>query len=366
MNQLRILHIVTYMGYGGLETMLMNYYRHIDRNIIQFDFLVHRFEKAAYDSEIESLGGRIYRLPILNPFSVNYRKALKSFFNEHNEYKIIHVHQDCMSSLILKEAKNHDIQVRIAHSHTANQNKNFKYPIKLFYKNQIKKYATKLFACGYDAGKWMFKTNNFEVFKNAIDVKKYTFNIRKRKTEREKMNINDDEFVVGHVGMFRAEKNHARLLEIYAMIVKQQKSKLILIGDGDLHDSIVEKIHELNLQNSVIMLGTQINVSDLMQAMDVFILPSKYEGLGIVGIEAQASGLQCFFSDKVPIETKITNLVKYISLDESNEYWAKCILDTKDSNRPDTSTIIQNAGYDIDIQAKLLQSFYLKEVNMNE
>lgn len=128
MNEpIRVLHVVTYMGRGGLETMLMNYYRHIDRDKIQFDFLVHRDFEADYDSEILSLGGKIYHLPRLNPFSLNYRKQLDLFFKQHKEYKIVHVHQDCLSSIILKYAKKNNIPVIIAHSHNANQDKNLKY-----------------------------------------------------------------------------------------------------------------------------------------------------------------------------------------------------------------------------------------------
>ena len=142
----RVLHIVTYMGRGGLETMLMNYYRNIDRSKVQFDFLVHRDFKADYDDEIESLGGRIYRISPLNPFSLNYYKELDSFFKEHEEYKIVHVHQDCMSSIALKVAKKNNVPIRIGHSHNANQDKNLKYILKRIYMKSIPAYATHLFA----------------------------------------------------------------------------------------------------------------------------------------------------------------------------------------------------------------------------
>ena len=176
MAPIRVLHIVTYMGRAGLETMLMNYYRNIDREKVQFDFLVHRDFEADYDAEILSLGGKIYRLPKLNPFSKSYRKALDSFFKEHTEYKIVHSHLDCMSSIPLKYAKKNNVPVRIAHSHNNNQDRDAKYLLKLFYRNKIKKYATDLFSCSIEAGKWMFKTDNFTVLNNAIDAAKYSYN----------------------------------------------------------------------------------------------------------------------------------------------------------------------------------------------
>ena len=177
---IRVLHVVTYMGRGGLETMIMNYYRYIDRSKIQFDFLVHRQFRADYDDEIESLGGRIYRLPQLIPWSYSYKKALNQFFADHPDYKIVHVHQDCLSSVILRAAKKHGIPVRISHSHTSNQDKNLKYLLKLWYKRRIPQYATALLACGKDAGDWMFGGASYQIINNAIDTTAYTYDTNKR------------------------------------------------------------------------------------------------------------------------------------------------------------------------------------------
>ena len=142
---IRILHVVTYMGRGGLETMIMNYYRHIDREKVQFDFLVHRDFEADYDQEIRSLGGKIYHISRLVPWSSSYKKELKNFLKEHPEYKIVHVHQDCLSSVALQCAKECDVPVRVAHSHSSSAVKNLKYPIKLHYMKKIPCYATKLY-----------------------------------------------------------------------------------------------------------------------------------------------------------------------------------------------------------------------------
>ena len=176
---MRVLQVVTNMDRGGLETMLMNYYRHIDRTKVQFDFLTHRQERAAYDDEIEALGGRIYRLPRLIPWSKHYLSTLDAFFAEHSEYMIIHVHQDCLSSVILKVAAQHNVPVRIAHSHNANQDRDIKYPIKLLCMRSIPKYATHLFACSTAAGDWMFRGAPYQLFANAVDTADFTFSTEK-------------------------------------------------------------------------------------------------------------------------------------------------------------------------------------------
>ena len=189
---IRILHVVTNMDRGGLETMLMNYYRHIDHKKVQFDFLVHRNAPGAYDSEIDSLGGRIYHLPRLNPWNPTYYRTLRSFFRAHKEYKIVHVHQDCLSSIILRVAKQEHVPVRIAHSHNSSQDKNFKYPIKLFYRQWIPCYATALFACGGRAGQWMFHGAPFQILNNAIDTSVYQFDPNERLRIRAELDISPD------------------------------------------------------------------------------------------------------------------------------------------------------------------------------
>ena len=245
----RVLHVVTYMGRGGLETMLMNYYRNIDRSKVQFDFLCHRDFEADYDAEILSLGGRIYRLPNLNPFSKTYLNALESFFSEHKEYKIVHSHIDCMSAVPLKYAKKYAVPVTIAHSHNSNQPKDKNYPLKIIYKRSIYKYADYLFACSKNSGIWMFGkkfSNDIYVMNNAIDTKQYIYNEQIAKSVREKYNLGND-FVVGHVGRFNTQKNHTYLIDIFNELLKIEPSaKLVLVGDGDLKKNIKKKIDDLN------------------------------------------------------------------------------------------------------------------------
>lgn len=355
---IRILQVVTYMGRGGLETMLMNYYRNIDRNQIQFDFLTHRNFRAEYDDEIEALGGVIYHLPALNPFSWNYKKQLGDFFDAHPEYQIIHVHQDCLSSVILKVAKEHNIAVRIAHSHCSSQDKNLKYPIKMFYRRYIPKYATDLMACGDEAGKWMFKGAQFQVLNNAIDAKKYTFKPQKKAIQRTVLGVKDNEILIGHVGRFSPPKNHAFLIDIFNVIQNKIPAKLLLVGDGRLRPDIEKKVGELSLTDKVIFTGVRSDVPDLMQAMDIFVFPSNHEGVPVTMIEAQASGLPCLISDKVPIECKKTELVQQLLLSEPAEVWADAAIEASKQERVDTYEAIKDCGFDIVENAKKLQSLY--------
>lgn len=363
---IRILHIVTYMGRGGLETMLMNYYRHVDREKVQFDFLTHRDFKADYDDEIESLGGKIYHIPRLVPWSKSYLNALDMFFTEHPEYKIVHVHQDCLSSVILKVAEKHGVPVRIAHSHSSSQDKNIKYFIKLFYMRQIPQYATQLFACSEKAGDWMFGGKSYDLLNNAIDTSKYAYSETTALKIRREFDIAKDCFLVGHVGRFSYPKNHPFLIDIFNAVHMLDKSaRLLLVGDGEGRKAIEEKVEQLGLQDCVIFTGVREDVPDLLQAMDAFVFPSLWEGLGIVAIEAQAAGLPCFISDKVPAECIITDSVKMISLKSKPEIWADEILSVKNTERKNNREKVIKAGYDIKENAEWLQNYYIEQWKAN-
>lgn len=367
MEPIRILHVVTYMGRGGLETMIMNYYRQMDRSRVQFDFLVHRRERASYDNEIESLGGIIYRLSRLVPWSSTYQHALDTFFKTHPEYRIVHVHQDCLSSVILKAAQRNSVPVRIAHSHTSEQVKNLKYPIKLYYRRLIPRFATALFACGKDAGDWMFGGAPFQILNNAIDAASYRYDREKARRMRQSLNIPQDAFVIGHVGRFSPEKNHEFLINIFTVLYKKvQKAFLLLVGDGELRPKIEERVHSLGLADHVIFTGIRNDVSDLLQAMDVFVFPSHYEGLGIAVIEAQAAGLPCVISDSIPNDCNLTDLLTRISLTKSVSTWADQIFAVKQRARKDTYQEIAVGGYTITENAKWLQNYYLEQWKATE
>lgn len=356
---LRILQVVTMMNRGGLETLLMNYYRHIDRRKIQFDFLVHRNNECDYDSEIKELGGMIYHLPRLNPFSLKYRNQLRVFFNEHKEYKIVHVHQDCFDSLILKIAKQCNIPIRIAHSHVNNFDFDLKLPIRLFYRQTIPRYATHLMACSQSAGKWMFGKHDFTILPNAIDVDSYEYDIDTRKKIRDDFGFSENDFIIGHVGRFYPPKNHLFIIKVFQYISQiNNKAKLLFVGDGPLRKKIEEEVKDRNLFDKVIFTGVRKDINILLQGMDVFIFPSLYEGLGIVSIEAQTSGLPVIASNRVPLESDITGHCTFLKLGNP-EYWANQILLQDISKRQSCIKESKNAGYDIKQATSKLQKFYL-------
>lgn len=359
----RVLHIVTYMGRGGLETMLMNYYRHIDRSKVQFDFLVHRDFEADYDKEIQSLGGRIFHVSRLVPWSKSYRTELKKFFREHPKYKIVHVHQDCLSSVALQCAQECGIPIRIAHSHNSNQDKNWKYPIKRYYMKKIPDYATELFACSKLAGDWMFLGEYFDILYNAIDINEYKYSPVIANKLRQEFHL-ENCIVVGHVGRFNPQKNHSFLIDIFSECVQRNSNtKLLLVGDGEGRQKIQDKVRDLGIQDKVIFTGIRSDVNELLQAMDVFVFPSLYEGLPVTMVEAQASGVPCIISDHVSKECIVTRgLVTSKRLDESPEQWAKHILQQSRRSRENHIEEIRTAGYDISTAAKQLESFYLQSV----
>lgn len=358
---IRVLQVVTHMNRGGLETMLMNYYRNIDRNKIQFDFLTHRpeNEKKDYDDEIRSLGGKIYHMPVLNPFSRSYMKALDDFFKEHKEYKIVHSHLDCLSAYPLKMAKKNGVPVRIAHSHNTSQEKNLKYLIKDYSKKQIPKYATHLFACGKEAGEWMFGKHKFQIMNNAIDAKKFIYNEEVRKQKRQELGL-ENKFVIGHVGRFNLQKNHEFLIRCFKDFVKTNKDAvLILIGNGELQDKIKQQVKEYQIEDNVKFLGLREDISQLLQAMDVFVFPSLFEGLPVTLIEAQAAGLPCVISDMITDEIMITDSISKISLDGDIQKWNQMILKYKGMKRKNTMSEIVAHGFDIEKNARWLEEFYI-------
>ena len=361
-DPIRILHVVTYMGRGGLETMIMNYYRRMDRAKVQFDFLTHRDFRADYDDEIEALGGRIFRLPRLVPWSRSYRNALDSFFAAHPEYKIVHVHQDCLSAVALEAAKKAGVPVRIAHSHSGSQDKNLKYLIKLYYKRKIPALATQLFACGKEAGDWMFGGAPFRVLNNAIDAAKYAYDQEKCRYMRDSLGIAQDAFVMGHVGQFDPVKNHTFLLDVFAEAAKRDPAAmLLLVGDGVLRPEMERTAAELGIGDRVIFTGLRSDVPDLIQAMDCFVFPSLYEGIPVTLIEAQAAGLLCIVSDGVPAECRKTDLVTRISLSRGAAEWAGEVLQKAGTARENTLHQIKDSGYDIAENAAFLQDFYLEK-----
>lgn len=365
---IRVLHVVTTMDIGGLETFIMNIYRKIDRDKVQFDFLKHRKEESFFDEEIRRMGGRIFDVSPINPLNHGkYLKELELFFYQHPEYDIIHSHINANSMYVLRAAKEAGINTRIAHSHNTFQNTfSLKSPLVSYAKTKIKKYTTHNFACGIEAGKWLYgekaiKKSNFKVINNSISTEEFKFNDKIREMIRAKYGLKDN-FVVGHIGSFSDQKNHDFIIDIFYEIQKiQGKSKLLLIGDGELMGKIRSKVKKLDLAEKVIFTGVQSNANELLQGMDVYLMPSKYEGLPVTMVEAQTSGIHSVISDTITKEVKITELVDYMPLTESPSVWAKTILQFDNNyKRRDTLEDVIKAGYDSEANAETLEKFYLE------
>jgi glycosyltransferase involved in cell wall biosynthesis len=366
-NPVRVLQIFTVLNRGGAETMIMNYYRHIDRTRVQFDFAVHRQERGAYEDEIEALGGKIYRFLPFHPKNFRaYRKQISRFFDEHPEYRIVHGHVSEFGYFFYKEAGKHNVPCIIYHSHIANMNIDMKIPFHLLFRVISRKYATDYFACGKAAARWLFgekSDKSVYIQKNAIEPALFLYNKDVASKMKKQMNL-ENKFVICHIGRFAPQKNHSFLIDIFNEVYKRNSSAvLLLIGDGDLRDSIEEKVDSLNLKMAVLFLGIRKDIPNLLQLSDLFLFPSNFEGLSVVTIEAQAAGLKCILSDSVSSETAIiSDLVEFVSLKKGADYWANEILKYADGyNRKDTLADIRNAGYDVSDAVKWLEQFYLEK-----
>lgn len=363
---IRILHVIHGMDCGGAENMIMNLYRKIDKNMVQFDFLVHTKKKCFFDDEIKRLGGRIFHVPYYNVKNhFTYKKVLELFFKKHPEIKIVHGHLGSCAHVYLDVAKSFGC-FTIAHSHnTLSTEKNIKNYLYRIFTLRTRKIADYFMACGKQAGIDRFgeeivASNRFCILNNAIDSQLYIYNPDKRDKMRSELSLSDS-FVIGHIGRFNYQKNHEFLIDIFKEIVnKESKAKLLLIGDGDLRQKIESKIENYGISDNVIMTGVRKDVPDLLQAMDCFVFPSHYEGLGIVAVEAQAAGLPTICSDVVPDEAAVTDLFEKVSLSKSSLEWAEIVLKYASGyERLNTSNLIKKSGYDIHNTVKQMEKYYI-------
>jgi len=359
MSPIRVLCVFSSLNRGGAESMCMNLYRNIDRSKVQFDFVKHTHSKCSFEDEIINLGGRIYEAPrykIYNYFQ--YRSWWIRHLKAHPEHQIIHGHFFTISAVYFRFAREMN-RLTIGHSHSAKPgNGSLKSIMKAHSMKKVERLASYCFACSEDAGKWLYPHRKFKVINNAIDAKAFTYDEEKRKKIRDEFGIKE-EFVVGHVGNFAPVKNHTFLVDVFKVIHdRNPNSKLIMVGGND-HKAIEEKVKGLGMSDSVIFTGVRSDIADILQSFDVFVFPSIDEGLGMVAIEAQAAGLYTICSDVVPSETRITNLIIFVSLGKSASEWADIVLKYNTGyKREDTSEQIQRACYDIHTTAKLIEKFY--------
>ncbi|MBF9694821.1 glycosyltransferase family 1 protein [Bifidobacterium dentium] len=370
---LRVLVLDTVMDRGGAETMMMNYLRHFDRSKVIYDFLVNRDYRAAYEDEIEALGGRIYRMcPMYPQYFRRYKREFRNFLEQHTEYRIIHSNLEERSYFPLRIAAEKGIPVRIAHAHNRPVGFNLKSIFREYFRMRLPKYVTHMFACGTEAGDWLYGEKNRDRViqqRNAIDTSAYRYDAAIATQVREEFGVTDlGTFVLGHVGRFFPQKNHTFLIDIFAGVHKRHPNSVLwLVGGGELNDElknqIKAKVDDLGLSDAVEFLGVRGDVNRLLQGMDSFILPSLYEGLPVTMIEAQASGLPCTISDRVPEQCDVTGNAQIIGLNATPAEWAKRILDQyaeyAGTNRTEGAGKVTKAGFDIKANAEWLQRFYV-------
>lgn len=357
---IRVLNIFMKLDRGGAETFVMNVYRHIDRTKVQFDFLVHGDKVGAYEEEIQKLGGRIYRLPLMTDFFA-YKKAIKQFFDNYPNYKIIHSHASELGLFIFREAKKRGIPYRICHAHSAPQGVSVKTPLRYMFKKGMTGVSNEFFACSDKAGIWQYgKHCRFTVVKNGISVKDFAFDNTIREEVREQLGI-QNKLVIGHVGRFETPKNHSFIIDVFEQVSGKIDAVLLLVGDGSLRSEIEKKVRDKGLTDKVIFLGSQQNVSKYLNAMDIFMFPSFFEGLGIVLIESQANGLRSYVSDRIPPEAIVTDLVTKIPLSQSPSKWAEKVISNLNQtcNRENYAMTVKDSGFDIEEVAAFFEKYFL-------
>ncbi len=356
--------------------MIMEIYRKIDKNLIQFDFVIDNEKENFYVPEIENMGGKVYILKkycFFNHFL--FTKSWNDFFKKHSEYKIIHCHVRSVASIVLKIAKKFKIKT-ICHSHSTSNGKGIKSVLKKILQKRIPKYTDCFMACSNESARWLYgkkicESNNCLILNNAIDSKKYLFNKNKRNEIRRKIEVDDDTILIGQIGRIEYVKNHKFTINIFKEIIKKknQKYKLIIIGDGSLKNEIYKLCNDYNILNDVIFTGNVSNVNEYLQAIDLMLLPSYYEGLSLCLVEAQAASLNCILSSNVRDGIIIKELINQISIFDIKN-WVEYILNFKKNSamRINRYKEIKESGFDIDDNVKKIEKMYfalLKESDKN-
>ncbi len=364
---IRVAQVIGKLNAAGVEAVINNYYRHINHDLIQFDYYIDEDSNFDPPQELVDMGARYFVIPPYQKLPQYIKELIKKF--KENKYEIVHINMNTLSVFALFAAWVVKVPVRINHNHsTASKGETKRNILKYILRPFAKIFATDYFACSNYAGKWLFGERaiikgDVKIFNNAIDVEKFKYNEIVRQQVRKELQI-EDKFVVGHVGRFCFQKNHDFLLDIFNDISKvQPNAVLMLIGVGDLQDNVRRKVEKLQLQEKVLFLGARSDVHRFYQGMDAFVLPSHYEGLGLVGIEAQAASLPCFFFDKIPEEAKVLKMTELLSLKDSSLVWAETILKSQNNQRASVGFEIQEAGFDIEKESKKLEDYYLGKIS---
>ncbi|WP_227394778.1 glycosyltransferase family 1 protein [Jeotgalibacillus aurantiacus] len=361
---LRILHAVVNMNRGGAETLIMNLYRNMDRKLIQFDFLTSK--PGEFDEEIEKLGGKVHRIPYMTDVGhLQYQKELRAFFQK-NCYSVVHAHMDKMSGFVLHAAKKYGVPIRIAHSHNTSSEGGFAARL---YKELaglfIERSVTHRFACSSEASRWLFKKTSHQalVIKNGVEAHLFKYSEWTRESIRKDLGLKPNHFVLGHIGRFQKQKNHAFLVKLLKDLIQvDPRFHLLLVGDGDLRQATEQLFTEAGVRENVTFLGVRSNVNELLQAMDVFVFPSFHEGLPVTLVEAQSTGIPCLISNRISTEVDLgMNLVSFLSI-ETTEEWIDQLIHIHQMERVRNSDLdqIKKQGYDIRDTAEQTATIYLQ------
>lgn len=363
---IRILHVLGNTNLGGAESRTMDLYRHIDRERVQFDFLVHTEQEGHFDKEILELGGHVYRVPRFRMYNFFfYRKAVKDFFREHHEFGAVQGHMTSTAAIYLPIAKKAGVPVTIAHARSAGVDRGIKGRMTRILRRSLWKKTDYLFTCSKLAGISVFGKKAVEegrtVFiPNAIDCEKFAFREETRTKMRGELSLSD-RYVIGHVGRFHYAKNHEYLLRVFAALCKEKPEMdfvLLLLGEGQGMEGIRKLSEELQIGDKVIFAGNRTNVSDYYQAMDYVVYPSRYEGLPGSIVEAQCAGLKCLMSDRICQEVIATELVTTMDIDKDPASWAAYLAGQLHYDRTDHAGQMRAAGFDVTCQAEKMMKFY--------
>lgn len=364
----RIAVVIGKMVGGGVESTVMNYYRNLDKSKFQFDFIIDSDSTKVPEKEIRNLGGRIYRVSPYQILNRNMQDLDKIF--KKNSYKIVHAHLNTLNVFPLRVAKKNCIPVRISHNHSMSSKKEFKKNIiKQSLKHFSTSYATHFMAPTLESGHWLFGnivySSKFLLLRNAIDLSKFNYNVDSRNYTREKLGFDNSDFVIGTIGRMVWQKNQMFLLKVFEKAMNRNDNvKLLIIGDGPLLNDLKDYIDSNGLNSNVIIIGYTEKIESFYQAMDFFVFPSNYEGLGMVAVEAQACGLQTLVSNNVPLEAKISNLIQYKNLEDGVESWSNAIV-TRRNQRESKTHEARSCGYDIKLEAQKLTAYYSKIMERN-
>lgn len=358
---IRVAQIMGKLWAGGVEAVVFNYYREIDKTKIQFDFYYDSDSTVEPPQELIDMGARFIKIPPYQKLPI-YLQSLKRHFKE-NHYEIVHSHINTLSVFPLYAAWREGVPVRIAHNHSVPGGKEFKRNILKYLLRYFSKiFPTDYFACSEKAGRWMFGDKDFDndkvfILNNAIDFDKFKINSIESQELKKKLKL-ENKFVIGHVGRFTFAKNHSFLLDVFREICKKRENAvLLLVGDGELHNKIVAKIQDMGIENRVILIGKVSNPEKYYGLIDVMVLPSVFEGLSMTVVESQVAGIPAVISKAIPEEAIISNGCQYHRISESPLEWATAAMKMENMQ---VNIDERSEKYDIRKQQKKLTDWYLE------